>query len=218
MFDSHDQSESFSGNSRFWNKKHKMPAKENKSDLEKELLSKIAAQDELAFAIIYERYVKKIYTFSFRLLKSKELAEEVVQESFLKVWLLGEALTGIVNIEAYLMTLSRNKSLDILRQQVRERHSDSSWNEGHNETEETILLNDTRKLLQTAIDLLPPQQKQVYQLCQQEGLKYEEAAATLNLSPLTVKKHMQLALRFVRNHVSNHSKIAIALILLKIRL
>jgi RNA polymerase sigma-70 factor (family 1) len=195
-----------------------MPAKGNKSDLEKELLSKIAVQDELAFAVMYERYVKKIYAFSFRLLKSKQLAEEVVQESFLKVWLLGDTLTGIVNIEAYLMTLSRNKSLDMLRQQMRERRTDSNWNEGHNETEETILLNDTRKLLQTAIELLPPQQKQVYQLCQQEGLKYEEAAQQLNLSPLTVKKHMQLALRFVRNHVASHSKIAIALILLKIKL
>ncbi|QEC78870.1 RNA polymerase sigma-70 factor [Mucilaginibacter ginsenosidivorax] len=198
-----------------------MPADDRNLSLERELLLKIALKDEQAFTVIYERYVKKIYTFSFRLLNSKQLAEEVVQECFLKIWLLGDSLNSILNIEAYLVTLSRNKSLDVLRLQQREMKSDlqegKNWIEGHNDTEEAILLNDTRNLLQTAIDQLPPQQKRVYQLCQQEGLKYEEAAKKLNLSPLTVKKHMQLALRFVRTYVATNSKIAIALILLKIR-
>ncbi len=198
-----------------------MSTDEKKLIHEKELLSRIAVKDEHAFAVIYERYSKRIYTFSLRLLKSKQLAEEVVQESFLKIWLLGEILNSVNNIEAYLVTLSRNKSLDLLRQQQREIQIElkegKNWMEGHNETEEAILLNDTRNLLQLAIEQLPPQQKRVYQLCQQEGLKYEEAAKKMNLSPLTVKTHMQHALRSVRAYVAKNSKIAIALILLLIR-
>jgi RNA polymerase sigma-70 factor (ECF subfamily) len=90
------------------------------------------------------------------------------------------------------------------------------WTEEQPETEVSIILNYTKELLQAGIELLPPQQKLVYQLCHQEGLKYEEAAEKLNLSPLTVKTHMQHALRFLRSHVIKNSDMAVALILFKI--
>jgi len=192
----------------------------NSLALERELLAKIAVRDELAFSTIYYQYHKKIYTFSLRLLKSKQLAEEVVQESFLKIWLMGDALIKISNIEAYLVTLARNRSLDALRKQQRAAKAGFTtaklWTEEHNETEESIILNDTKELLQAGIELLPPQQKMVYQLCHQEGLKYEEAAEKLNLSPLTVKTHMQHALRFLRAHILKNSDLAVAIVLLKI--
>ncbi|MNY10648.1 ECF RNA polymerase sigma factor SigE [compost metagenome] len=78
------------------------------------------------------------------------------------------------------------------------------------------MLKDTKELLQSGINLLPPQQKLVYQLCHQEGLKYEEVAEKLNLSPLTVKSHMQHALRFLRAYVVKNGDLAIAFLLLKI--
>lgn len=188
--------------------------------LERDLLTKIAERDEIAFRTVYDQYHKKIYTFSLRLLKSKQMAEEVVQESFLKIWMMGDALNKISNIEAYLVTLARNRSLDALRKQQRESKAgftnSNLWTEEHNETEEAILLNDTRGLLQSGIELLPPQQKLIYQLCHQEGLKYEEAAEKLNLSPLTIKTHMQHALRFLRAYVLKNSDMAVTLILLKI--
>ena len=192
----------------------------NSSALERELLAKIAVRDEFAFGTIYYQYHKKIYTFSLRLLKSKQLAEEVVQESFLKIWLMGDALHKVSNVEAYLVTLARNRSLDALRRQQREAKAGFTtaklWTEEHNETEESIILNDTKELLQAGIELLPPQQKMVYQLCHHEGLKYEEAAEKLNLSPLTVKTHMQHALRFLRAHILKNSDMAVAILLLKI--
>lgn len=192
----------------------------NSLALERELLERIAVRDELAFGTIYYQYHKKIYTFSLRLLKSKQMAEEVVQESFLKIWLMGDALNKISNIEAYLVTLARNRSLDALRKQQRDAKAGFTnaklWTEEHNDTEESIILNDTKELLQAGIELLPPQQKLVYQLCHQEGLKYEEAAEKLNLSPLTVKTHMQHALRFLRAHIVKNSDIAVTILLLKI--
>lgn len=193
---------------------------DNRLTIERDLLEKIAERNEFAFGTIYNQYRKKIYTFALRLLKSKQMAEEVVQESFLKIWMMGDALNKISNIEAFLVTLARNRSLDALRKQQRESKAgftqSNLWTEEHNETEETILLNDTRGLLQSGIDLLPPQQKLVYLLCHQDGLKYEEAAERLNLSPLTVKTHMQHALRFLRAYVLKNSDMAVALILLKI--
>jgi len=56
----------------------------------------------------------------------------------------------------------------------------------------------------------------VYQLCHQQGMKYEEAAQQLHLSPLTVKTHMQQALRSLRIYITKNSDLAIAMIILKI--
>ena len=178
---------------------------------EAEVLGRIATRDQEAFRQVYTCYHKRIYNFSLRLLRSVQLAEEVVQETFLKIWLMGEELKTVNHLEAYFVTLSRNKSLDILRRLERERRSDRklSWSEAHNETEEAILLQDTRQLLERGILLLPAQQRLVYQLCKQEGLKYEEVALKLNISPLTVKTHMQQALRFLRTYMHNNTDLAI---------
>ena len=91
-----------------------------------------------------------------------------------------------------------------------------NYSEAHNETEEAILLQDTRKVLNNAIDLLPQQQREVYLLCQTEGLKYEEVAAKLNISTNTVKTHMKRALASLREHVRNHTDIAAVLILFRL--
>lgn len=188
--------------------------------LEAVLLSRIAARDQAAFRMIYDHYRKRIYSFSLKLLKSAALAEEIVQETFLKIWLMEEELQKINHLEPYLLALSRNRCLDVLRRMERELRNDrirsKSWSESHNETEELILLQDTNDLLQAGIERLPSQQKLVYQLCRQQGLKYEEAAAQMNLSPLTVKTHMQQALRSLRIYVNSHTDVAIALIILKL--
>ncbi|WP_316816145.1 RNA polymerase sigma-70 factor [Pedobacter nyackensis] len=187
---------------------------------EKVLLAKIARGREDAFAIIYNRFRKKIYTFSLQMLKSEEQAEEVMQETFLKLWQLQDDVERINNLEVYLRTLTRNKCLNVIRRLKLEVSADRemkwSWDEAHNETEEHILLRDTTNVLKAGIALLPQQQRQVYQLCREEGLKYEEVAERLNLSPLTVQTHMKMALRFLRNHLSKHTDLVILTIIFRL--
>jgi len=179
----------------------------------------VAGGDQRAFRVLYDFYYDKIYAFALYLLKSDLLAEEVVQETFLKLWKKGDDLNQIMNVESFLIAVTRNRSLDILRRSKLEIKTNQKraivWSEGHNDTEESIILNDTRRILQSAIDLLPPQQKLVYQLCQQEGLKYEEAADKLSLSTLTVQSYMKLALRNVRRYMVKHADLAAVIIVLK---
>ena len=184
------------------------------------LLKRVARGDERAFEIIYHKYSRKIYFFSLKTLKSPTLAEEVVQEVMLKLWRMGTLLTGINHLERYLKTASRNTSLNLLRRQEIERRSNElvgiSWEEANNETEELLLLNDTRRILNEAIAILPPQQQEVYRLCHQQGLKYEEVAKKLNLAPTTVATHMKLALRFLRSYLQKHTDVTIMAILFKL--
>ncbi|MNY54491.1 ECF RNA polymerase sigma factor SigE [compost metagenome] len=78
------------------------------------------------------------------------------------------------------------------------------------------MLAETRKMLNAGIDQLPPQQKAVYLLCKEEGMKYEDVARQLNLSVETVRSHMKHALRFLRNFMSEHTDIATLAVMLKI--
>lgn len=187
---------------------------------ERKLLAKVAKGDHRAFRAIYDRYYNRIYGYGLQLLKSDILAEEMVQYAFLKIWVLGDGLEKINNLESFLVTISRNHALDMLRRrklEVRARHENSKdWSESHNDTEEEIMLNDTRRILDEAIELLAPQQKRVFQLCRQQGLKYEEAAKELNLSPATVHSYMKSALSALRKHLAHHKDIAVMLIVLKL--
>lgn len=187
---------------------------------ESDLLAKIAEGDERAFKIVYEFYQHKIYTFCLPILHSEILSEEVVQESMLKLWSMGYQLKTIVNLDGYLKSIARNRALDLLRQQKLVARADhklsNSWTEAHNETEEQIMLNDTNKVLKDAIDQLPRQQKLVYELSQQKGLKNDDIAVQLNLSPATVQTHLKLAKKFLREQIRKNTDIAILIILLKL--
>lgn len=189
-------------------------------DDELEILGKVAAGDHHAFKLIYDHFHEGVYTFSLWYLKSEVEAEEAVQEIFLKLWQLGSGLKEINNLDGFLKTLTRNRALDVLRRQARQARMGITqgidWEEGHDETREQILLNDTRKVLQAGIALLPTQRRLVYQLCAEQGLKNDIVAVQMNLSPLTVRTHRKLALKFLREYVAKHTAVAALLIVLKL--
>lgn len=183
---------------------------------EQELLFGIARGEERAFKTVYYHYCPLVYAFSLKYLKSHDRAEEVVQEIFLKLWRMGQQLRQIKNLENFLLAMSRNRSIDHLRQMKLETvHQDFLRHEiGDycNSTEEVILLKETNKIVEKGITLLPTQQKLVYTLCRTEGRPHSEVARELQLSPETVKRHMKLALRFLRSYVASHTDLTLMLV------
>ncbi|MET4542911.1 RNA polymerase sigma-70 factor (family 1) [Pedobacter africanus] len=187
---------------------------------ETDLLGRIARGDQRAFSTIYHSYYDKIYKFSFRLLLSEELSEEIVQETMLLIWQGGDKLKEIRNLDAYLKTVAKRKVIALFRRKAIEdravKELKAAYSDVHNETEEGILHRESRKILDEGIMLLPSQQRLVYQLCYQDGLKYEEAAEKLHISHGTVQSHMKQALKFLRNHLSSHSDIAALVIVFRL--
>ncbi len=78
-------------------------------------------------------------------------------------------------------------------------------------TEETVHYNDYKNLVRDAMDQLPPQQRLVYSLSRDEGLKYDEIAVELNLSKNTVKAHLKKAVSNLRTVLSNYMVVSIFL-------
>lgn len=174
----------------------------NPYDEKKELLL-ISRGNEEAFTVFYNRYRSKIYGVALKMLKSTAMAEDVVQEVFLKIWLKRKELIHIERIEGYLFIIARNQILNTLKSFAKEESVRNTLTpiQGYDDNADHLTReNQYAGLLKNVIDQLPPQQNIVYRLSRQDGLSTDEIAAKLRLSPLTVKKHLSQALKFIRKN------------------
>lgn len=182
---------------------------------ERNILTLLEGGSEFAFVQIFDRYRPRIYKTARQFLKSPELAEEIVQEVFMKLWLRRATACEIEKLDAYLFTMARNLTLDTLRKQAYEAGEARRMAVGMdmigNASDEPLLESQYTELLQEAVSLLPPQQQQVFRLAKVEGLSHEAIAAQLNISRLTVKTHMAKALQSIRNHLRPHLGMVVAL-------
>jgi RNA polymerase sigma-70 factor (family 1) len=169
---------------------------------EKELLLQVAQGSETAFAELFNHYRGKVYSVGLLITHSSNIAEELVQDVFLKIWLKRNELPQITDVEAHLFVVTRNIAYDILRRIATQR---KVYKEVYKEsasfgniTDDALLEKVHAKVLQDAIDLLPEKQRQVYLLTREEGLKRHEVAERLGIQPNTVKEHMGKALKNIR--------------------
>ncbi len=173
---------------------------------ERQLLLKISQGDQTAFTTLFSIHQHKLGEYIFRLAGNYELAQEIVQDIFLKIWRRRAYLAEIENFPAYLFVISRNHAFNCLKQVAIERKRKQTWirdnkEEVSAENETDNLYQRYYSLMEATIEKLPPRQKAVYLLSHHEGLSYEEIASRLQLSFETVKKHKSLALKFIRKQV-----------------
>ncbi|WP_454803003.1 RNA polymerase sigma factor [Mucilaginibacter phyllosphaerae] len=173
---------------------------------EKELLLRVSYGDEIAFSELFKAHHQRLGTHIYRITDSVELAEEIVQDVFLKIWINRKALKTVQNFGAYLFILSKNHALNCLRQLAKERMRQKAIEENVVPIlEEQATQNDNYyALLDKAIDHLPPQQQKVYLLSRHKRLKYDEIAHQMGLSRETVKKYLQGATHSITSYVQAH--------------
>lgn len=185
---------------------------------ETELLAQAAAGSEKAFATLFHGYRDKIYSVAMRLTRSTFMAEEVVQDIFLKLWVKKESLSDIQDFEDYLFIMTRNHVFTALKRVARQQQlvddlqlempssEDSTYNR--------IVNQELEQILQQAVELLPAQQKQIYLLSKEQEMKREEIAKLLRISSETVKTHLARALRHIRAYSKLKLEITISWLLL----
>ena len=172
---------------------------------ENELLARLAHGDENAFGILFHHYRHKIYAYAFHLTRDPGQADELVQETFLKVWLHRDKLPHLLRFDNWLFTIARNQVFDMLKDTAREtalrrQAADIDILEtGANPTEEHLTFRENELRLQQAVDRLPPRQKLIFTLSRHKGLKHEEIADELHISRNTVKTHLVQALKTLRS-------------------
>ncbi len=175
---------------------------------EKKWLKKLSEGSELAFTRIFDHYRPRIYSVALKMLKSTDLAEEVVQEVFLKVWTKREEMAAINHFEGYLFMMARNHIYDRFKKLANEKAANRIFTEKRstdvNNTDHPVIEGQYYELLQQTLSMLPPRQRQIYHLSREKGMSYKQIGRQLNISHLTVKKHMAEALGFIRRQLESH--------------
>ena len=184
---------------------------------ESTLLSLLARDSEYAFQLIFDRHRNNIYKVAMMYVKSPVIAEEIVQDVFLKLWYQRKNLTELRSLENWLFILTRNLTLNSLKKIAYESKAREKWIEQHviseNNADQKILNKEYQQILQQAISYLSPQQYQVYKLGKEDGLSYDAIGKQLSISALTVKTHMARALASIRLFFQQHGELFILFII-----
>jgi RNA polymerase sigma-70 factor (ECF subfamily) len=154
--------------------------------------------DERALDELFHIYYDKLLTASFILVKSKDLAEEVVADVFYQLWQNREKLKEVRNLDNYLFISVKNRSLNyISKEQKYSKFSidDTILNQLSEDltAEEVIIADELQDKISTSINSLPPKCKEIFKLIRFEGLKYKEVAERLKVSVNTVDTQMGIA-------------------------
>ncbi|MBC9912365.1 RNA polymerase sigma factor [Chitinophaga varians] len=188
---------------------------------ENNLFRAIANGDEKAFETLFHQYRNKVYTIAWKITGSEAVAEEIVLDVFLKVWLKREQLPELEYFTAWLFTITRNRVFKTMKQLAQQATSHAISDQEEwllppvASSSEQLLEKEYRQILHDAVSRLSPQQQKVYQLIKEHGMKREEAARALNLSPETVKRHLAEAMHFIRTYCSYHLGTYTTLLIIK---
>ena len=177
--------------------------------------------DSVAFKVLMDRHARKLYNFLIRSSGRKDLAEDLLQEVFLRVVRRAESFKGQAKFTTWMYTIARNLIIDTAR---RERHRKTIALDapayGDDAQGETRLdrtpdqaptpdrgAADARftARLEDALQALPEEQREVFLLREVEGLKFREIAEILNLPANTIKSRMRYALEALRSTLSDYA-------------
>jgi RNA polymerase sigma-70 factor (ECF subfamily) len=185
-------------------------------DLERELLEKIKKDDDKAFSLLFQNTYIQLCTFATDYLRKAEIAEEVVQDVFLKFWVSRKDLHITSSLKSYLYKMVQNYSLNYIRDHSTRKFIKEELLEDIDLSNpsfkikitdsvfEKILSDQIEHDLSEALANLPEQCREIFTLCRFEGLSYSEIAQQLNISVSTVKTQMGRAMEKLHFAMKKH--------------
>ncbi|MFC4872123.1 RNA polymerase sigma factor [Negadavirga shengliensis] len=172
---------------------------------EKDLVIRLKAGDEKSFALLYDAYKGKLYGNLLRLVKDEEIARELMQDVFVKLWQKRDELDPEKSIGAFLFRVAENKAIDFFRKAARDRKLEAMLvavaTEHYSHIEEGIYQKETMASLEQAIKKLPPQRQRIFRLIKLEGKTYDEVGQLLGLTRSTINDHIVKATRSVKEQL-----------------
>lgn len=171
--------------------------------------------NQQAFEKLFEQYHKKLYAFLFRLLNAKEDAEEIVQETFIKIWEKREDFIEGYPFQSFLFKIAKNAFLNLNRKKVNrkvfEDHLDFLNEISSGNTDDYIIFKETTEIINTVIGGLPPKRKKIFLLRRIEGFSRQEIANKLEISVITVDSQLLKANRYLKEELKKYSLLMIIL-------
>ena len=176
-----------------------------------ELLARVRNKDEAALAALYDRFGGLVLTVALRVVGEREVAEEIMQDTFLRCWNGAETYQpSRGQVSSWLMSIARNRSIDVLRSRghrarLHERASlDAAGDVGDPSAPDDIEAIATRQAVAAALATLPIAQRRVVELAYYGGLSQSEIAKHLGEPLGTVKSRTRAAMDQLRVNLRPH--------------
>ncbi|SIS90304.1 RNA polymerase sigma-70 factor, ECF subfamily [Zobellia uliginosa] len=184
--------------------------------IDEKLVSKLQKGDEHAYELLFNKYHKDIYRYAYSLIKSKEHAEEVVQEVFVKVWLKRAKLKPELSFKSFLFTIAKNTAYDFLvkasKDQKLKQHVFNNTSVSYSPVENYMLNTEYELLKEKAINSLPPKRKLIFEMSRNEGKSYQDISSELGITTQTVKNQMSQALGSISAFLESYGGITFMLL------
>lgn len=182
---------------------------------EQELLINLRSGDYDAFRILYDTYAKQLKGFVFAMIRSEVLADDIIQDTFLKIWMNRQTIDSDLSFKSYLFRIAKNAVIDEFRKNV----SNPLFEDymlhceniliSENHTEQIIDFDQFKDDLKKAKSKLTPKQREIFELNKEEGFSAKEIATQLQITEQTVYNQLSIALQIIKKELPESLYIAI---------
>ena len=174
---------------------------------EKVLFKRITEGDVKSFETIFHTYYANLCRFATGFIHDDEMAEEIVQDLFVKLWEKRTQIEVDISIKNYLYRSVKNQCLNNIKHNIiKTKHLQNIETEKETQIQpdEHFLAVELANKIEESIQSLPEKRREIFRLSREEGLKYKEIAERLNISLKTVEAQMGLAIKTLREKLKNH--------------
>ncbi len=174
------------------------------------LIKQLRRGNEQSFEKIYGRYHRQLYAIAVSWLKDEELAEDAVQEVFLKLWTKKNELDPSRSLKNYLAVILKNHVLNMIRNAKRRILKNMEFDgstTSDSPIEDQLFFSEYQRIVENGLDRLPAGKQQIFRLRRFEGMSNSEVAEKLGISILTVKSQFYQATKFIREYLEIHAEI-----------
>lgn len=185
---------------------------------EKDILIRLRESDKEAFRFLYERYSRVIYGNILKLVHHEDVADDLLQDVFVKIWEHRAKINPELSFRAYLFTCSRHFVFNFKRRLKLEIETAIQLAIGYDDANDAITnllqAKEAEALVERVVGKLPEQRQRIFRLCKLDGLSYQEVADALNISVSTVRDHMVKANKFIKERLTHEEGLSALLLVL----
>ena len=182
---------------------------------EKVLFENIKKGDIHSFETLFHHYYKFLCSFAVQYIHDPAIAEEIVQDFFLRFWEKKQQINIESSVKNYFFRSVKNLCLNYIQhQKIVERHSQTLFKESKFDEsyDEVYIETELAAKIEESILSLPEKRREIFRLSREDGLKYHEIAKKMDISVKTVETQMSLAIKYLRNKLKDYLTILLMLL------
>jgi len=158
------------------------------------------------FSLLYNKYHGQVYTYALSILKDDLLAEDVVQDVFVKLWEIADRIEG-EELQRLIFSMTKRKIIDLWRKQISSRKYQeyfiNNYCEADAHTTNQIDLHELQDQLGIVLNQLTETQSRIFKMSKLEGYSYAEISEEMGISIHTVKYHLVHSMRMIKFHLKS---------------